>query len=345
MLRIKKLLIGLFLVVFSLSPMAFAQDSGSTNIANGMQISPTRTEMSLLPGEQKEFSISVKNVADVPLKLESTVNDFESDGITGTPQIVVDENRQVSTSLKNYVKGLGEVDLEAGESKDVTLTVDMPDNVPPGAYYGAVRFTIIQDGNSTSGDGTQVSLNASVASLLFVEVSGDITQQIQIESMNICGIEVRETQNIDPNTSPQGTGIQENCDKTSSFFFSPPNVASIKIANKGNGFSRPFGRVSLSRGSTEIYSYELNNSEPRGTVLPDSTRVFSNKIEGANKIGRYTLLASISHGDGGEVIIQKATFWYIPPWAIVVIVAIILALIALMFVIYKKLGKKRKGKK
>jgi hypothetical protein len=333
MANIKRLITGIVLIALvAIAPLklgvAQTQEGGS-----GLQITPTRTEMSLLPGEQKEFEITVKNVTQGPVDVKSAFNDFESDGVTGEPQIVVDPNREIGNSMKDYVKGLEDFSLKKDESKNVKLTVDFPAESSPGGYYGVVRFQAVPQGQ---GEGeTQVSLNASVASLLLVEVSGDIKEQIQIDSINSCNL-----------SDDQLKEAATKCENSKSLFFATnPTAASIKIANQGNSFTRPFGRVTVNRGSSEVYAYELNNKEPRGVILPGSTRIFTDKIENVNKFGKYTITANISHGQGGEVITKSASFWYIPVWALLVIAAVIVSIIALGTFIFVKLGKKRKSKK
>lgn len=335
MVNVKRLLSGLFLVAL----MAFAPLT--TGIAqeqqggSGLQITPTRTEISMLPGETKDFDITVKNVTQGPVDVKSFFNDFESDGVTGEPQIVIDQNRQVPNSMKDYVKGLEDFTLAKDQSKDVKLTVDLPSDASPGGYFGVVRFQAVPQGSDAGEGDTQVSLNASVASLLLVEAQGDITEQIQIDSINSCNL-----------TDDQLKEAATKCENSKSLFFGTnPTATSIKVANKGNSFSRPFGRVTIKKGGTEVYSYELNNKEPRGVVLPNSTRIFTDKIENVNKIGKYTISADISAGQGGELINKTVSFWYIPIWAVLIAVGVIFALIGLAVLVFVKLGKKRKSRR
>ncbi len=334
MVNIKRIISGVLMVaLLAIAPLSvgIAQEEKG---GSGLQITPTRTEMSLLPGEQKDFDITVKNITQGTIQVKSFFNDFESDGVTGDPQIVIDPNRQVPNSMKDYIKGIDDFTLEKGASKSVNLTVDLPPDTSPGGYYGVVRFAAFPEGADTSGE-TQVSLNASVASLLLVEASGDITEQIQITSIKNCNL-----------SDEEGSKTNAKCESSGGLFFGTgPNYTSIAIDNKGNSFSRPFGRVAVTRGGTEVYAYELNNKEPRGAILPNSSRIFTDKIENVDKLGRYTVTTNISHGQGGEVITQTASFWYIPTWALLVGVGLLIALIVLVFTIYKKMGKKRKSRK
>ena len=309
---------------------------------SGVQITPTRTDMSLVPGEQKDFDITVKNITQGAITVKVFFNDFESDGITGEPQIIIDPSRQLPNSMRAYVKGIEDFGLAKDESKEVKITVDIPNDVSPGGYYGAVRFAAIPVGGVAS-QNTQVSLTASVASLLFTEVAGEIEEQIQIDNIKVCRFGADKL-DAPINTSGLGstTSTKSRCESSSGLFFSKPNVASLNVNNKGNGFARPFGKVTVSRGGNEVFSYDLNNTEPRGTILPGTSRVFSDRIQGVDKFGRYTVNAAISYGQGGEIINKTATFWYIPTWVLLTGLGLLVLALATVGMLYKKSSKNRK---
>ncbi len=332
----------LILSISGLSKVGSAQqDKGG---GSGVQITPTRTDLSLLPGEQKDFDITVKNVTQGPIKVKMFFNDFESDGISGEPQIITDANRQLPNSMRKYVKGIQDFTLAKDESKETKITVDIPNNVSPGGYYGAVRFAAIPGGTDAASGDTQVSLTASVASLLFTEVAGNINEQIQIDNVKVCRFASNKL-DAPVNTSGFGstTSTKSRCEKSSGLFFSKPNVTSINIANKGNGFARPFGKVIVTRGGKEVFSYDINNSEPRGTILPATSRAFSDRIQGVNTFGRYTVTANVSYGQGGEVINKTASFWYIPTWVLITTLGLLVIVLGAAGMMYKKTKKSRKS--
>ena len=93
----------------------------------------------------------------------------------------------------------------------------------------------------------------------------------------------------------------------------------------------------------QVYSYELNNSTPRGNILPKSSRTFTDEVKNISKPGRYTATANVSHGTGGEVITQKVSFWYLPVWLIVTLLVLLAAIVGGAYYLYRKqFGKKRK---
>lgn len=290
--------------------------------ASGLSISPTRQEFVIEPGQQDTVPISLKNVSGTDITARAFINDFEATD-TGEPRIIVDPNRQSPASIRNFLSDVVDVELKKDERKDFEIPVQVPADAPPGAYYGIIRYAAIPTGRDAPEEG-QVALTASVGTLVLIEVPGDITEQIQIRNLRV----LRD-------------------DKSSSFFLKAPNKAAIEIKNNGNSFSKPFGRVSVTdmRGK-EVYSYELNNSNPRGNILPASSRVFTDPLQNVTTPGRYTVTANISHGTGSEVITHSSSFWYMPAWVLAIIALLILAIIVVAYVIYRKRFKtSRKSKK
>ncbi|MEK9196136.1 MAG: hypothetical protein AAB914_02090, partial [Patescibacteria group bacterium] len=256
---------GFLIVVLMCLGLTFvAVSAQEQNSGSGLQISPTRSEVIASPGEQKTISVILKNVTQGDVLAKVSLNDFESDNVSGTPQIIVDNSKRTPYTLNSMLKGLEDVELKKGETKEVKIIVDVPVNSAPGAYFGAVRYAANPKGADDLSDGQrQVSLTASVAHLVFVEVPGDITQQIQVESLDA-----------------------QRDDKKSSFFLKAPNRASIKIKNKGNGFSRPFGKIIVKNPfGKEVYSYDVNDTDPRRTILPNSSRVFTDDIKNVKTPG------------------------------------------------------------
>jgi len=311
---------GMMFFASTLIPLVGAQNNQAAG--NGLQISPTRTDISASPGEVKPFTVTIKNITDIKLTLRATLNDFESDNVTGNPQIIVDDRRTPYT-LEKMLTGLENIEIEPDGTKTVKLALDIPGNTPAGAYFGAIRFQAVPNSNNESE--RQIALNASVAHLVFLDIPGEVVEQVQVEEVNI-------QRAIDGNVS------------SGSFFFQPPNQSSLKIKNLGNGFSRPFGRITVNYNGNEVYGYDLNNKEPRGIILPNSTRVFDDEIKNVTKPGKYTVVASVTYGSGGEVANYSKTFWYLPFWFLAIVAVVIILLVAGGYWGYKKYVAKRFSK-
>lgn len=313
-------LFGLLLLTL-MFPLVSAQE----RTGSGLQISPTLTDLTGQPGEQKTFSINVKNVTQGDILAKVVLNDFESDGATGTPKIIVDNTKRTPYTLDKMLQGFEDVPLKPGESKQVNLTINIPSDTVPGAYYGAVRYSAIPKDQLVPTDTQQVALIASIAHLVFLSVPGDVTEQIKLESLKI--------------TDERGS---------SGIFFKKPTQASLTVKNLGNGFARPFGNVVIKNSSNKtIFSYDVNKTDPKGIVLPNSTRIFDDKIENIKAPGKYKAIASVAYGNGGEVVPFEVSFWYLPFWFVALLALILVALVVGGYMIYKKVnrGSHKRSKK
>lgn len=339
--KMKRVLIALIapvllLAVFGVGNIGVkAQDAAGS----GLRISPTRTDLSLVPGDTREVTQTVRNVTQNSVTVEPVLNDFESDGLSGEPRLIGDPEEVSAYTLREFIVIPDPFDLGPGEEREVAINLNLPDDASPGAYFGSVIYRATPQG-STSDDG-QVALVASVGSLVLLEVPGDIVEQIEIQDISAY------------------LG-----DNSGSLFTKKPDSIGIQIENQGNSFSQPFGKVIVKdwRGN-DVYTYELNDNSPRANILPNSTRLFLEELfnvevrtvngeEQVDRIspltwpGRYTVTGNISHGSTGEIFTVETSFWYIPVWLLIVLAGVGVGLIGGAYYLYRKyIGKSTKRKK
>lgn len=310
MVRRTKSLLSVLMTVFSLvvlvSSVAVA-DTKSTSNSDGMKISPVRTDLIINPGQSKTVTVSITNVTQTDGVYSIVTNDFQAKDESGAPSLLLNGDVNQSHGLKSYMTTPKTVAVAAGQQKDVNVSITMPSNVAGGGYYGAVRFvpTTGPQGNSN------VSLSGSVASLILVSVPGDVTENMQIASFG----------------ATQG----DNLGNRSLFTNNKDLKASVRFRNAGNIQEQPFGKILLKKGSKTISTYEINNTEPRGNVLPDSIRRFDVPLKGVGTFGKYTLVGNFGYGTNGQLLSATSTFYVIPLALIVVFVVIVVLLLALIF--------------
>jgi hypothetical protein len=281
--------------------------SAQTVGGNALRISPVRQDLTIKPGSSKTVDVFVENLTTAPASLEGIVNDFTaSNDETGTPRILLDKNSYAPNhGLKRYVSPIDNFTLKPKEQKNIKVTVTIPKDAAGGGYFGAVRFA-----PSSTNSNKQVSLSASVGSLLLVTVPGNITEQMSIAGFNV------------------GKGA-----KAGTFFTSSKGLNSFtRLQNTGNVQEYPFGKITLKKSGKTLATIEVNDTTPRGAVLPDSIRKFVTSLDGkANSFGKYTLEGNFGYGAKGQLLSAKTSFYVVPvPYIIGAIVAILLILLTFL---------------
>ncbi len=318
MLKTKRLLAAMVAAVFVIASIPFVS-AQQTPSGSGLSISPPISEFTIKPGASDHVNITLKNITVDDVVAKGSVNDFRADGTTGNPQIITNSNTPTPNSIKKFVSNIDDVPLAKGQQKNVIISLDVPKNTAPGAYYGIIRYRAIPKALNTPGPG-QVALTASVGTIVLITVPGNLREQVQVKGVHVF------------------RGARE-----SSFFIKPPTTVGIEIANFGNGFVKPFGTVEVSDVfNHNVAQFQLNNPKQPGNILPNSTRMFTNNLKGVNKIGRYTVVASISYGNGSQVLTVKKNFWYVPIWLLVLILVILTVLVALAIRSYRRYSRDKR---
>lgn len=300
--------------------LAQTQESG-----NGFRISPVRSELTIEKGKSEVVTLTLENPADVPTIARAIINDFvASDKENGEPRLILDENTEPpKNSFKALAQPIQDVQLAPRERKEVSVTVQVPDNANAGGYYGAVRFAPVTD---SLGQGN-IGLTASVGSIFLVRVPGNLIERLDL-------LELTAGQN----------------GKAKSFITSGNVSVITRLKNEGDIHVKPFGKLVVKNMFGKVvYEGEFNvgdTEDSRANILPGSTRKFENAIGDKKLLGRYTIEANLGFSQGsGDLISAKTSFWYLPVWALVVLLVIVVALVGGAYLLYRKfsLGKPKHG--
>lgn len=296
---------------------------------NGLRVVPPRQELRIERGASDTFDVTLTNISDQPVVVKHFVNDFESDGLSGEPKIITDETVRTSRTIADFLEGIDDVPLAGNEEKTITVSVSVPDSAPAGAYYGLLRFQPVPAEVADSDAPVQFSLNSSVGVLVLLEVPGEFTQSAEVVSVTPQKVVLDENGNVVP-----GEDVSKG-----SFFTSTPNQIAIEVRNTGESFVKPFGRVIVKNMfGNEVASYEINNIEPRGNVLPESSRLFTDNVDFGG-FGRYTIEANIAFVQGGEVTTVTQTFWVVPVWALIVLAGVLVLIGFAIYMLYRRFTK------
>jgi hypothetical protein len=319
--RLSVLVLTLATIFSNTQVLAAATPLTNSAPGSGLSISPLHNQLTLDPGQSATLKINIKNITQNEVTAKAYVNDFKSDNNTGNPVIITDPKVQLPTSIKKFVHP-ADVPLAVGEKKEVTVPVEIPSGATPGAYYGIIRYRAIPAGSQAPKEG-EVSLSASVGTIVLIQVRGNLKERAQLSALKVF-----------------------NNDSSGTIFFKKPNKVGVEVNNLGNSFVQPFGKVTITNTSgKQIYSYEVNNNEPRSNVLPGSKRMFISAIKNIDKPGRYTVNASIAVSNGSEVLVSQKTFWYLTGGLLIAVLGILVLLVILTLLAYRAYRKSHRHTK
>lgn len=288
--------------------------TSNDNNSNSMRISPVRTDIATDPGTVKEVTVYGQNMSARAVQVRVIVSDFAaSTDETGKPNVILEENAYApSHSLRRLASvEPSTVTLEPGVRSAVKVKITVPKNAKAGGYYGAVRF--VPANNVTTGDSTGVSIATNVGSLILLRVNGDLIEKLKLETMDV-----------------------RQKDKAGTFFNTPDDLkVRVRLKNIGNVQVQPFGKVQLlDRSGKIIEEHEINNTDPRGNVLPDTIRRFEVDLKKVSNFGKYTVQGNFSNTNG-ELITYKTSFWVVPTTYIIAAVGALLIIGLIVFLTIK----------
>jgi hypothetical protein len=311
---------GVFLLTAFLPVVPLgAQPAGEQTVTgNGFRISPVTSEFIIEPGQTEIMNITIENPTSAPLTAVAIVNDFVAgENEDGEVRPILNEDAPAPrNSFKSLVSPIDRIELEPRERVELEVPISVPEDANAGGYYGIVRFEPAE-----LRDAGNVTLSASVGSIALVRVPGDLTERLDLVQIS---------------------AAQDN--SLRSFLTGGDVSVLIRLRNSGDIHLQPHGLVQIKNMFGDVVaSYELNDSSPRAYILPDTIRRFQDDLEERNWFGRYTIEANIGNmQSGGEPLNARATFWYIPAWALV---ALFVALAAIAFGIISLVNRRSNKKK
>lgn len=245
----------------------------------GIKVAPLRTLVAHNPGNTSSTKIKITNETNHPAIVELTAENFN----VTNEQYDYSFNLGESATWVRFVDQ--EITLKSGETKEVGYSLALPANATPGGYYIALVAT-----NKEPESTVNINEVERVASLIYLEVVGDIVREGQMLSVDM------------------------------PWFTSTGHVeTSVRIANQGNIHQD-------SRVGVEYYPWPLKNSshiqQLRALTLPNTTRQLSGTLSLGNIPGIYKLTFTYSPPQGSTQV-QKLTIIYCPPWALLLLITLL----------------------
>ena len=323
-------------------PASAATPASST----GLSIIP-RINLVVNPGQSTTSKLVIGNLsqtADLDLTLK--LIDFTFTNDTGTPKLFLSNSApQTTWSLKPFVSMPQSVVVPRGQTKTVTFSVKVPKNQGAGSYYSAIDY------QSGTGNGGNVTLNASGVSLVFLSVPGIVHEDMNLQKF---GTYQTDTDGV----TGRFTYVNTNM----------PEWIGTLLQNNGNVAESPAGSITIH----DMWGHKLttiSNFNPNQSLaILGQTRLFLSCIKNAPtnvqldnsitksetctnphlKPGFYTLNFDAFYGQNGnqtKEITGTAHFWYLPWWVIVVLIILVLLIVGFIFWVRRKIRKAKNRSK
>jgi hypothetical protein len=306
---------------------AFAQ-------SNGLGVTP-KESFTMKAGTQATNVLYLTNLSKTQsLGVKLSVVDFTAQDETGTAKLLqASDQPQTPWSLKPYLTLPDFVSVPPDGTKQIPFTIKLPANIGAGTYYSAVEYTATAGQNQQ-----QVNVAASSATLLFINVPGDVSELMTMKKFGMT----------------DGNGFK-------SWFQKQPESFAYRITNSGNVAEAPAGSLVIKNMFGHIVA-KVSNANPKGQLaLIGQTRRFtgcnlkstapeeiakdSNCKPFDLKPGYYTATLAVFYGQNGQQTRQigaTSHFWYLP-WSFVIEALIVIALIAYFLTrLYSRATRRRR---
>lgn len=285
--------------------------------AQALTISPARAELTGDPGETISGTFTLTNPLDTDQTYYTSVENFEAQGETGTPNFTASKD-----GLPSWVKVVDMVVLKKGERATISYSVVIPTDADSGGHFGAIFLSTVPP---SAGEG-QVSVGAKMGMLLFLKVTGEIK-----ENGGLSDFALKNGKNV---------------------LTSLPVDFIYKFKNEGNDRVKPEGELVI-KNTFGMETSRMDINKTKGdNVLPASTRRFEVrygdtdapaisapffdhvKFQKSNfALGMYKANLNLSFGNTGKA--SSSLTFYIFPWQLLSVVfgallVVILLLIALV---------------
>ncbi len=294
---------------FTLLSIAF-----SVITAQALTISPARAELTGDPGETIQGSFTLVNPFDSDQTYYTSVENFEAQGETGTPNFTISKD-----GLPSWVKIVEKVTLKRGERVTVPYNVVIPADADSGGHFGAIFLSTVPP---SAGEG-QVSVGAKVGMLLFLKVTGTVKEQGGLSAFAL----------------KEGKKV----------LTSLPVDFIYKFKNEGNDRVKPEGELII-KNMIGVETSRIDINKVKGdNVLPASTRRFEVRYGDMNAptvsapffehvqfqksnfaFGMYSANLKLTFGNSGSA--DSSLTFFMFPWQLLTVVAVSLLVAVLILV-------------
>jgi P pilus assembly chaperone PapD len=280
--------------------------SAPASAAVGIVVSPVKMDVVLDTGETSIREIRIHNSGNESTIVRVYAMDFSIDRENN---YTFSEPGHESYSCTSWLSiEQSEFLLPAGETRQVAVTISVPQQVEPGGHYAALFFETVPPDTEP---GVSVAVAGRIPSLFYLTIPGvtdaDIVANAEISSLMLPGWV--DGGPVDIGAVVRNTGNVHLTIATKAYFT--------------DFRGRPAGEIDL--GQT--------------TVLPGAERAVTGTLEGTPFAGRVKANFVIGYFDDHEELVNKSmggSFWIIPWQAIIITIGSIVLLVIAVLVLRSK---------
>lgn len=278
---------SIFLMSFGILHAQYpVENIGSEEVYGDFVVGPGKVELTIEPGESKTVEVMLTNRMGDEREFVIETEDIKgSDDVEQTVVLLGDDRGPYS--LRDYFeipeRGLT---LEHAQRARIPVTVQVPENIEPGGYYGTVLFTTVSkkaDGSASDGSQGAAAIVSRIGVLFFVTVPGGEAYGGQLERF----------------------GTKNN----QMFFSRGPIPLQVQFRNTGSMHLDPSGEIEIKNMLGTVV--DTVRIEPWFS-LPQSLRLREVNWTREVLAGRYTATLTLNRGYGTERDMQTITFWVLP---------------------------------
>lgn len=236
--------------LFFITPQISAESSQ-------LSVSPAIKEVVLTPGKKQEVTVSLRNGSEnafpVTLQAESIISKIDADRYKSR----YDASSWVTFDTPTFL-------IEPMSSKQVTFTVDTPQDASPGGHYATVSVQALSL-EQTSDKQTKSIILPEVAINLLMTVPGDIIEDFDFSNEKISPLITRKRHDIETSFVARNTG----------------NVHNILTAH-----------IVIYKDDKEIDKIPIRPS----VILPETEETFKHSWKAPDDYGIYDVSVQYSYG-------------------------------------------------
>ena len=306
--RNKILFLGIFLFGIALGSLQTAKAEELI----GIKMQPSIIEERAEPGQTYSWTLRATNVGAKAQEFYVVKRDISGLSEEGKP-IFANFGEKTGLELVAWIQiAPGPFIIAPGETKDIPFSINIPQNVFPGAHLGSIFLSSEPVRPETTG----IGIGYQVATIISLRVAGEVAEEAMIREF-----------------------------RTDKKIYGWPEVKFItKVENLGNVIVKPRGPVEITNMfGKKVATLKMNESA--AAILPLAVRRFETLWQDNGlAFGKYEAVMSLGYGeDERKTISAIASFWVLPGKLVGFTLGGVAALFLLIFVAVKLYVKRKLG--